>query len=176
MITKKIYELSTGCGDLEGNKKVVEEKQAISHIQRSIDLITAVLLLTGQFTITGVFVTSGAFQITAAGPLSGNERLQGKSGNKIANWIIDALDVILAILLIKDEINVVSTRVASARFAVTVSGPIFGDQKQGPAIPDLKKIADDFHLIASDHFDVNHKLLRDLQRGDNNGFNGYTDN
>ncbi|WP_034670266.1 hypothetical protein [Ectobacillus panaciterrae] len=145
--------------------QIEKEKQAISTIQRNIDIITATLLATGQFTIIGIFVTPGGFRISVGGPLTGTSRLEGKSGSRAVNLIIDVFDILTAVLLITDQINVTGTFISSPeRFTVNVSGPIFGVPKTGPALPDVNKIFTDFRKIVPKHFNVNPELLRKLTK------------
>lgn len=166
MNSKQTCEKLSGCDELKGNDEQKKEKQTLKDVQRSIDLILAVLLLTGQLTIAGVSIVPGGFRISVGGPLTGGLRLEGKSGKKTLNWIIDVMDVITAILLIKDEINFTSTIVSSTSFTVSVSGPIFGIRKQDVSLPDLEKIFKEFELVTSEHFHVNAELMNLLQRGE----------
>jgi hypothetical protein len=147
------------------NNALEKEKQTISFIQRNIDVITAILLLTGQITIIGVFVTPGGFRISIGGPLTGISRLEGKQKNRIASWFIDIIDIIIAALLIHDQIRVLGTFTSSKRFTLTVSGPIFGVSRTEPsALSQVNKEFNSFQKIVSQHFYVDPALVEKLTK------------
>lgn len=131
-----------------------KELQLVQTIQRDLDLTTAILLLTGQITIIGVFVTPGGFRVSLAGPLTGEERLQGKNNNIVGNGLIDAIDIILSILLIQDAIRVTGSFIAPGRFTINVSGPIFGVVKPEPTLPNITRDFHFFQSIVSTYFNV----------------------
>jgi hypothetical protein len=141
------------------NNTVENEKRAISSIQRNIDIVTAILLLTGQITIIGVFVTPGGFRISIGGPLTGISRLEGKKRSRVVNWFIDVIDIILALLLLHNQISVMGTFTASQRFTLTVSGPIFGIPRNEPALGSLRRDFNNFKKIVSEHFYVDPQLV-----------------
>ncbi|WP_026679075.1 hypothetical protein [Fictibacillus gelatini] len=143
--------------------EIQNEEKAIRFVQRNIDIITAVLLLTGQITIIGVFVTPGGFRLTVGGPLTGASRLESKSGSKTVNAIVDVIDIILAILLIADQINVRGTFLTSKRFTLNIGGPITGVPSTVPDTPDLKEILTDFKVI-SKHFYIDQELVNQLMK------------
>ncbi|MFP5111528.1 hypothetical protein ACSU64_03960 [Bacillaceae bacterium C204] len=139
---------------------VQEDLHVIASLQRDLNLASAALLLTGQITIIGVFVTPGEFSVSLSGPLFGRTRLEGKYGNLFATTMIDIIDVLIAVLLIIDEIRVVSSVVGPSRFSINVSGPIFGAPKYEPTLPVLKKSFHFFRKIVSRHFEVDPIIFR----------------
>ncbi|WP_371129340.1 hypothetical protein [Priestia aryabhattai] len=136
-----------------------KERELIFAIQRNLDVVTAILLLTGQITIIGVFVTPGAFRISVGGPITGTSRIEGKGGDAGINIIIDMIDVILAALLLNNQINVSGVFISSGRFTINVSGPIFGVPKTEPALSELNQSSQFFHRTVSKHFYVNPDLV-----------------
>ncbi|WP_231603468.1 hypothetical protein [Bacillus sp. FJAT-27231] len=124
---------------MEKNIKVQNELQFISSLQRNIDIITAILLLTGQITIVGIFITSGGFSLTLSGPLLGGSRARGIKGSQTLDLTVDLIDILIAILLIKDDIRVVTLGLAPGTFSLNVSGPIFGLPRTQATLPYLKK-------------------------------------
>ncbi|MFD2443915.1 hypothetical protein ACFSO7_07940 [Bacillus sp. CGMCC 1.16607] len=142
------------------NATIQEEIRVIASLQRDLNLATAVLLLTGQITIIGVFVTPGEFSISLSGPLFGGTRLESKFGDKFTNALIDVIDVIISILLIIDEIRVISTVIGPSRFSVDVSGPIFGAPVYEPTLPILKKNYHFFQKIVSKHFKMDPNFFK----------------
>ncbi|WP_419784755.1 hypothetical protein [Priestia aryabhattai] len=136
-----------------------KERELIFAIQRNLDVVTAILLLTGQITIIGVFVTPGAFRISVGGPITGTSRIEGKYGDAGINIIIDMIDVILAALLLNNQINVSGAFISSGRFTINVSGPIFGVPKTEPALSELNQSSQFFHRTVSKHFYVNPDLV-----------------
>ncbi|SDM71409.1 hypothetical protein [Bacillus sp. OK048] len=139
---------------MEKRAEIQEDLYVIASLQRNLNLATATLLLTGQITIVGVFVTPPEFSISLSGPLFGRARLEGKSGNQFSTALIDVLDVLIAVLLILDEIRLVSCVVGPSRFSIDVSGPIFGSPKYIPTLPTLKKSYHFFQKIVSRHFEL----------------------
>ncbi|MCP8970530.1 hypothetical protein [Ectobacillus ponti] len=140
------------------------ELQAVGSLLRYLDITTAVLLLTGQITIIGVFVTPGGFRLSVGGPLTGISRLEGKQQRKWASWLIDILDVIIALLLISDQINVSGAFTSSRRFTINVTGPIFGVAKIAAASPDIQSISREFQRIVPRHYTVDQSLLQKLMK------------
>ncbi|MFE7820893.1 hypothetical protein ACFU1R_22090 [Priestia megaterium] len=136
-----------------------KERELIFAIQRNLDVVTAILLLTGQITIIGVFVTPGAFRVSVGGPITGTSRIEGKDGDAGINIIIDMIDVILAALLLNNQINVSGAFISSGRFTINVSGPIFGVPKTEPALSELNQSSQFFHRTVSKHFYVNPDLV-----------------
>lgn len=104
-------------------------KRAISAALRAIDIWAAILLLSGQVTVTGAFVSSGAIWLSFTGPIFGGTRITGKTPG--ANAVIDAVDVVTALLLIIGQITNTGPWISSGRFNFVVSGPAFGN----PNIP-----------------------------------------
>lgn len=136
------------------NSTITEEIRVIATLQRELNIATAALLLTGQITIIGVFVTSGEFSLSLSGPLFGRERIESKFGDQLTNSLIDVIDIIIAVLLLIDEVRVVSSVVGPSRFTVNVSGPIFGAPVSEPTLPFLKKGYKFFKKIVSKHFEI----------------------
>lgn len=133
--------------------------QTIISIQRNIDIITAFLLLTGQVTVVRLIVEPKGFALSVGGPLTGIGRLEGISGNKTLSLILDIGDILLAILLISDQINVSGIFLGPGRFSFNITGPIFGVPKHVPALPDLEKVFTQFRWIVSEHFDIEPEIL-----------------
>ncbi|WP_057775604.1 hypothetical protein [Cytobacillus dafuensis] len=147
-----------------GNTSIQRDIQVIASLQRDLNLVTAFLLLSGQITIVGVFVIPGGFSVSLSGPIFGGSRLEGKCGNRVLNAFIDIIDVIIAILLIIDEIRLVSVVVGPGRFSVDVSGPIFGEEVNEPTLPLLRQNYNFFHQIVSNHFNIDPTLFRKLEK------------
>lgn len=137
-----------------------QDLQVIESIQRNIDIITAVLLLSGQFTIVRLIIDPGGFALSVGGPLTGRERLEGKFGNKTLSLLLDIGDILLAILLLSDEINVEGIFIGPGRFSLNITGPIFGVPKHEPTLPDIEKGFTQFRWIISDHLDFDPELIR----------------
>ena len=144
---------------LEKNTKVQEELQLVASLQRTIDIITAILLLTGQITIVGIFITSGGFSVTLSGPLLGGSRSKGLKESPALDLTVDLIDIIIAILLIKDDIRVVTLGIAPGTFSLNVSGPIFRLPRTQATLPYLKKNYTLFRRTVSKHFYVNNDLV-----------------
>lgn len=148
------------------NSAVEIEQQTIGFIQRNINVVTAILLLTGQITVIGVFVTSGGFRLNIGGPLTGNTRLEGKKRNQVATWLIDIIDIIVAVLLIHDQVQVLGTFVSSKRFSLTVGGPIFGVPRDEPvSLSRMQTEFTSFQNVVSKHFSVDRSLVEKLTKG-----------
>ncbi|WP_045518185.1 hypothetical protein [Neobacillus niacini] len=141
---------------------IQEDLIVIAALQRDLNLATAALLLTGQITIVGIFVTPGEFSLSLSGPLFGRTRTEGKFGNKVTTALIDVLDVIIAVLLIIDEIRLVSVVVGPSRFSIDVSGSIFGAPNYLPTLPFLKKNYHFFRKIVSRHFEMDPSFFRNF--------------
>ncbi|MEH7357759.1 hypothetical protein ABEP16_13825 [Priestia aryabhattai] len=148
-----------GVENVEWKSGFDKERELIFAIQRNLDVVTAILLLTGQITIIGVFVTPGAFRISVGGPITGTSRIEGKGGDAGINIIIDMIDVILAALLLNNQVNVSGAFISSGRFTINVSGPIFGVPKTEPALSELNQSSQFFHRTVSKHFYVNPDLV-----------------
>ncbi len=138
-------------------KNVCEFNQGIRSvqlIQRNIDLITAGLLLTGQLTISRLIIEPGGFALSVGGPLTGIARLEGKYENKTLSLVIDVGDIILAVLLIIDQINVSGIFLGPGRFTINMTGPIFGIPKHDYTLPDIEKVFTQFRWIVTDYLNV----------------------
>lgn len=78
--------------------------------------------------MNGMFVQpGGGFSIPRQGPMTGGRRITGKT--KVFTFVIDSIDLILALLLIFGQISVRRTLIGSVFFSIVVSGPIFGVPK-----------------------------------------------
>jgi hypothetical protein len=93
----------------------------------------------------------------------GGERLVGKYEKKITNAVIDIIDVILAILLMIDQIRMTGAVIGPGRFTVNVSGPIFGVPLYEPTLPVLKQDYYFFQQIASEHFKIDRSLFKNIE-------------
>jgi hypothetical protein len=134
-----------------------QELWSVVTIQRNIDLITAGLLLTGQLTISRLIVEPGGFALSVGGPLTGIARLEGKFGNKTLSLVIDIGDIILAVLLITNQINVTGVFLGPGRFSINMTGPIFGIPKYEYTLPDIEKVFTQFRWILTDYLKVDSK-------------------
>lgn len=139
--------------------KIKEDLRIIATLQRDLNVATAALLLTGQITLIGVFVTSGEFSLSLSGPLLGRERIESKYGDQLTNTLIDVIDIIIAILLLIDEVRVVSSVIGPGRFSLNISGPIFGAPVSEPTLPFLKKTYYFCKKIISKHFDIDPRIF-----------------
>lgn len=86
---------------MDGLYNQANELEQIHSIQRTIDTVAALLLLTGQVTINGVFVRPGRLSVSIGG-----RRLEGKNHSRAGGIVIDMIDILLAIFLLNDEINI----------------------------------------------------------------------
>ncbi len=137
----------------------------LREIQRDIDIVIASLLLTGQITVSRIYFGPGYFGFTVGGPITGGSRLEAKKGNQFADISLDVIDIILAILLITDEINLVGLFISSdARFSLSISGPIFGREKVVPVLPYLKKNQREFRNIVNTSFRLDTQLVDKLKK------------
>lgn len=159
---------------MDGTNNQADELEQIHSIQRTIDTVAALLLLTGQVTISGVFVRPGRFSVSIGGPIFGGRRLEGKNHSRAGSLVIDIIDILLAIFLLNDEINVEGTFISSGTFTMNISGPIFGFPKVIPALPNFKNDFQFFKSQVSAHYQVPHELWRKSKRDDQNVFNGFT--
>lgn len=159
---------------MDGINNQAKELEQIHSIQRTIDTVATVLLLTGQVTIVGVFIRSGRFSVSVGGPIFGGRRLEGKYQSKAGGIVIDIIDILLAILLLNDEINVEGSFITSGEFTMNISGPIFGFPKVIPALPNLKN---DFQFFKSQvlaHYQVPTEFWIKSKRDEKNVVNGFT--
>lgn len=117
---------------------ILTKHKDLSDLLRTLDIITAALLLTGQVTITGIFFqTGGAFGIPVSGPITGGFRIESRSKSKLGNVAIDIIDILLAIFLLSDLINVQGTYFTAGRFNIVIGGPLFGGAKTEASDVDL---------------------------------------
>ena len=140
-------------------------KREIHAVQRSIDIITAILLLTEQITIIGIFIRPGRFSISVGGPLFGGSRIVPKENWPIEQEVLDIIHIILAILLFSEKITLTGIFITSAEFAINVSGPIFGYTKTVPSTLMLENYKL-FHKVVKEHYSVPPELLSNLIRND----------
>jgi len=122
-----------------------KDVQFIATLQRDLNLLAAFLILSGQVTIIGVFVNPGEFSVSFGGPITGGFRLESKFGDTVSNIIIDVIDVIIAVLLIIDELRLSGTFITQSRFSIVFTGPIFGHPVIEPTVPILKHNYDLLH-------------------------------
>ncbi|MEH7344942.1 hypothetical protein V7122_13905 [Bacillus sp. JJ1532] len=150
-------------GTLQNKSKLQKDLQLIASLQRDLNLVTAFLLLTGQITLVGVFVNPGEFSLSLSGPIFGRARLESKFRDEpFVNTIIDVVDVIVAVLLIIDEIRIVGVFIGSSRFSIVVSGPIFGSPKHEPTLPCLKREYKFYKKIVTKYFFVDPTIFRNI--------------
>lgn len=140
-------------------------KRGIHAFQRSIDIITAILLLTNQITVIGIFIRPRKFSISVGGPIFGGTRLVPKDNWAIEQDILDLIHIILAVLLFSEKITITGVFVTSAEFSINVSGPIFGYTKTVPSTLMLENYKS-FHSIVKEHYIVPPELLSNLIRND----------
>lgn len=146
-------------------EKAMLDTAIIREIQRDLDLIIASLLLTGQITLTRIYFGPGYFGVTVGGPITGVSRLEGKGKNHLFNFSLDVIDILVAILLIKDEINLVGLFISSdARFSLSISGPLLGREKVVPVLPYLKKNQRELNEIVNSSYIIDHTLLEKLKK------------
>ena len=139
-----------------------KDASIIASLQRDLNLATAFLLLTGQITVKGVFVYPGRFSLSMSGPIFGSTRIVGKPQN-ITNTVIDIIDVLIAILLIMDQIRIIGVLVGPGRFSLTVTGPIFGES----SCPSLISLLLEenyrfFHQVVTKHFQIDPTIFKNL--------------
>lgn len=145
---------------LENNSNIQQDFQVIASLQRDINLIIAFLLLTGQLTIVGVFITAGGFSVSLSGPIIGGSRLESKFGDNLTNTFIDVIDVVIAVLLIIDEITLISVIIAAGRFSIDVTGPIFGVSRTVPTLPILRRNYRFFRKYLSNQLNIDPTLFK----------------
>jgi len=121
---------------------------------RGLDIITATLLLTGQITLGGIFVAPSDFALSLSGPFTGS----GAVGiTKNAQFVQDGVDIITALLLIIDEINVIGTYVTSDRFTIVVGGPPFGSAKTEAYAPRAREFFRDYSELVMSRYNYRRK-------------------
>jgi hypothetical protein len=113
-------------------------------VLRGMGLGTAILLLTGQITIGGVFLAPSNFALSLSGLFTGSGAV-GKSERD--NVVLDGLDIITALLLIVDQLQVIGTYITAGRFTIVVGGPIFGSAKVEGYTPTARQFFRDFGSI-----------------------------
>ncbi|MBB6446774.1 hypothetical protein [Bacillus benzoevorans] len=146
------------------SKSFVEDANIIASLQRDLNLATAFLLLTGQITVRGVFVYSGRFSLSLSGPIFGSVRTVGKEPQHITNTVIDIIDVLIAVLLIMDQIRIVGVLVGPGRFALTVTGPIFGETLPQPNLSLLEEHYRFFHQVVTKHFHIDPTIFKNFTK------------
>jgi hypothetical protein len=113
----------------------------VQSIHRFLDVSTVLLLLTGQITIGGVFIAPDGFALSLSGPFTGSGAV-GKTPQ--ARLVLDGLDILTALLLVVDEINVIGTYITANRFTIVVGGPPFGLDKTEAYTPAAWEFFDDY--------------------------------
>lgn len=101
-----------------------KRQTAVLGTLRAVDFITAILILTGQITATGVFLAAPGFWLSFTGPVFGGKRVRGVEEG--ATILLDAIDVISALLLILGQVRVTGPWISSGGFSLPVTGPAFG--------------------------------------------------
>jgi hypothetical protein len=139
---------------MNDKRKTQHELSILRAIQRDMDIITAGLLLAGQFTIIGIFITPDGFALSVGGPLSGESRIESKNNNQAVDATIDAIDILLAMLLISGKVGIGAITLSSDGFSFTIAGPIFGTQKPDPTLPNAPKVFKEFNTVVSKYFDI----------------------
>ncbi|ASS74993.1 hypothetical protein CIG75_08335 [Tumebacillus algifaecis] len=104
----------------------------VNGMRQTLDLAVAALLLSGQITVRSLILsTSSEFRLNLTGPIFGGPRTIAKGKSKSGALILDAVDVMIAFLLILNQLNVSGVFLQSQRFSLTVSGPAFGGSREG---------------------------------------------
>ncbi|MDQ0190025.1 hypothetical protein JI721_09905 [Alicyclobacillus cycloheptanicus] len=96
----------------------------IGGILTTIDISTAILLLTGQLSTTGIFVYPQGLYVSVTGPIFNGQRLFGLGDG--ASAALDAVDVIVALLLILGELRVYGPFPGPHILSLTITGPPLG--------------------------------------------------
>ncbi|WP_067936017.1 hypothetical protein [Alicyclobacillus kakegawensis] len=107
------------------HRRAAGKRAVVTGILRAIDLWTAILLLTGQVTTSGVYLSSGAIWLSLSGPMLGGTRQQ--SNATAGGQILDAIDIIIALLLVIGQITNTGPWISSGCFSLVLSGPAFGN-------------------------------------------------
>ncbi|KAB2330243.1 hypothetical protein F7731_20605 [Cytobacillus depressus] len=148
---------------MQSKLELQQDLQLIALLQRDLNLVTAFLLLTGQISIVGIFINPGDFNLSLSGPIFGRARLESKFSNEpFINTVIDIIDVIIAVLLIIDEIQVIGAFIGPRRFSIVVSGPIFGSRRHVPTLPCLKREYKFYKKIVTKYFAVDPTVFRNI--------------
>lgn len=71
-------------------------------------------------------MTPESFSLSLSGPFTGRTRKEAIPAVPQASLIIDAIDIIAALLLILGEIDVIGVYVTSGGFSLVLGGPPFG--------------------------------------------------
>ncbi len=114
--------------------------RAIQTLHRGLDIVTAVLLFTGQITIGGVFFAPGDFALSLSGPFTGSGAVGITENTKI---VLDGLDIIVALLLVINQIQVIGTYITSDKFTIVVGGPPFGSPQVKAYLPRTREFYED---------------------------------
>ncbi|MCL6626550.1 hypothetical protein [Alicyclobacillus shizuokensis] len=107
------------------HRRTAGKRAVVTGILRAIDLWTAILLLTGQVTTSGVYLSSGAIWLSLSGPVLGGPRQQ--SDSTAGGLVLDAIDVVTALLLVIGQITNTGPWISSGRLSLVLSGPAFGN-------------------------------------------------
>jgi len=121
-----------------------ERSEGTRSVHRGIGLGTAILLLSGQITIGGVFIAPGDFALSLSGLFTGAGAI-GKTERD--NVVLDGLDIITALLLIVNQLQVIGTYITAGRFTIVVGGPIFGSAELTGYTPKARRFFRDFGTI-----------------------------
>lgn len=121
-----------------------ERSKLTRSVHRGIGIGTAILLLTGQITIGGVFIAPSDFALSLSGPFTGSGAV-GKTDRD--NVVLDGLDIITALLVIINQLQVIGTYITASRFTIVVGGPIFGGDEVRGYTPKARQFFHDFGSI-----------------------------
>ncbi|MBU9720644.1 hypothetical protein [Bacillus alkalicola] len=143
------------------DKEKLEKK--IFELQRGLAIVVAILIFLGQLSIIGVFVTPRGFRVTLAGPITGSSRLQSNTNNPIVNTFIDAINLVIAKLLIIDQFRITGTVLTHNGFTVNCGGPLLGTARTQPKIPKIVSEFDNFHEVVCRFFNIDPKVFREYK-------------
>lgn len=127
-----------------GKQKQNKSDLPLQTVYQSINFFAAILLLTGQITNGGVFVTPESFSLSCSGPFTGRTRKEAIPGVPQASLIIDAIDIIAALLLILGQIHVHGVYTTSGGFSLVLGGPPFGLKKKETYNPAASRFFADY--------------------------------
>lgn len=113
-------------GERLGKQNSNDFNHPVQAVYESLNFFAAILILTGQITNGGVFVTPESFSLSLSGPFTGRTRKKAIPGVPQANLIIDAIDIIAALLLILGQIHVHGVYITSGGYSIVLGGPPFG--------------------------------------------------
>jgi hypothetical protein len=117
----------------------------LQSMYQTIDNFVAILLLTGQITIrSSIISTGGEIRLSLTGPIFGGQRTEAMNRQLGAAVVLDAFDIITALLLIIGELSVVGVMLQSQRFNLIIGGPILGSRKVEAYVPETVQFLDGY--------------------------------